>query len=129
LTLTLAKQLDHLPAEVDQVVGLARGYQPAINVMRWPRTPSASISVNGPWQIAAIGAFACTRCLTNANRLRVGSQRVRICDATRQNERIKPFRRDACEVVINRNLLAFLTLDLSAPRRDNHDLIRPRLRV
>jgi len=85
---TLAECLNHLLVERREVVGLARGDEVGVvttcssthlapafdrsvfsdghDVIFFPFTPPASIRVQGPWQITAIGFFSCTKWRTKS---------------------------------------------------------------
>src|ERR1700730_2908487 len=52
-----------------------------------PRTASASISVHGSWQIAAIGLLGSKKRAHEADRARIGAQRVGVGDAAREHQR------------------------------------------
>ena len=57
-------------------------------VIRRPFTPPASISVQGPWQIAAIGLPLLDEMPDEGDRLGLQPQLVRVDDAARQQQRL-----------------------------------------
>ena len=73
-----------------------------------PSTTSASISVQGPWQITPTGLPASKKSRTNCDRLRVGAQVVGVGDAAGQHEAVEVVRLGVADGAVRREGLALV---------------------
>jgi hypothetical protein len=73
-------------------------------VKRRPRAAPVSITVQGPWQIAATGFSGIEERLRKGNCIWLNAKRVRVDNAAWQQQRVEIFRLGLIELHINRQL-------------------------